>query len=78
MQIYGAVTVKSKDYENNQIASLVGKNITGWTVAGDLDLDDPETCILVLTTPLRDRTFDGVNMLPDALKYIATVLKGIK
>lgn len=58
--IFGCVVVNGKEYEDDAIASLIGKDVTGWSHAGDQSPE--EACICV-----DDDTFDD---LPSALAFI--------
>lgn len=69
--VYGAVVVKGIEYQDLEIVKLVGKPITGWEVAGDLDLDEASIAVVVNG---KSKAFPGnKNMLKDALAYIKKV-----
>lgn len=68
IEIYGAVIVQGKAYNDNEIADLLGKDIRGWKPAGDQG--DEETNIVV-----GDVIFDFLDgeMLEKALAHIKTI-----
>lgn len=67
--IWGGVVVKGKEYMDDEIAQLVGKNIAGWKYAGDIG---DEGDILIVANGAR-KVFKGKKALEGALAYIKKI-----
>lgn len=66
IEIYGAVIVAGRIYEDNAIARLVGAPVDGWTFAGDQGED--ESNILISE---NDAPGDVFDTLPEALAFLS-------
>jgi hypothetical protein len=70
--IWGDVIVKGKEYQDEEIADLVGKNITGWKYGGDQGFDASDIAVTINGV---SKSFSGKKGLPEALKFIASATK---
>lgn len=72
--IYGAVSVRGKSYDDEEIAALVGTKIgpygAGWRFQGDQSWEESNIFIDDYDGKGGGITFDGRDALPEALSFL--------
>lgn len=68
VQIWGAVKVGKKVYQDNEILQLIGSPISRWEFAGDLPENECDICV-AFGEEKRDFPGSDEYALPNALDY---------
>jgi hypothetical protein len=68
--IYGCVIVKGKEYSDDEIRKLVGKNVKGWRYGGDQSNEESNICIVFKSGDSIEYGWPDSNALEECLACI--------